>query len=409
MKDNLRKLVKQAKLIEKDDLYNEELDRDISGGALGQTFSHMKESLRELANNAMFIANDDLYNKKLDAKISKGSLGNAFGEMRDKLRGFAGQIELISKGALKKSEEKLSGLEGGGVLSSSIRSMCVNLKELISNIVKVSSTIKDATGEITSATEQMSAATRTQNEKISDTSASITELSSSIQEISQSSKSAEKMAGEANQAALNGAVVVKNTIQGLDTITRNIKTASGMTKKLGERSSEIGKIVNTITEISEQTNLLALNAAIEAARAGEHGRGFAVVADEVRKLAERSASSAKEISLIIEKIQGEMELTINTMDQASHSAVEGMELSRGLDTSFNNIQSSVTSTNASIEDIAAALGQQAQVCDDIVSAVETLTKVLKETEQSTVHLVRQMEELKNSVEQLEVQTGKFEV
>ena len=165
------------------------------------------------------------------------------------------------------------------------------------------------------------------------------------------------MASEAEHAASDGAVSVKETIQGLQTITNNIKTTGVLTIKLGERSKEIGDIVNTITEISEQTNLLALNAAIEAAGAGEHGRGFAVVADEVRKLAERSASSAKEIGGIVDKIQKEMELTTSTMDKVSKSAMEGMTLAADLNNSFKKIQRSVISTNGSIEDIAKALGQ----------------------------------------------------
>jgi methyl-accepting chemotaxis protein len=294
-----------------------------------------------------------------------------------------------------------------GVVSAGLNDVTNNLSNLILKIKDVSFKIKDVSKNIISSIDEVVDFSNVQNEKITDTSSSITELSASIQQISQSSRSADAKSGEAKKASRNGLVSVDETIDGLTTITTNIKAAGDTTKKLGERSSEIDKIVKTITEISEQTNLLALNAAIEAARAGEHGKGFAVVADEVRNLAERSADSAKEISIIIEKIQSEMQRTTDIMDTSIKSTIEGMTLAEELKRSFNDINENVTETNASIEEISSALSQQAKVCDDVVNAIETITLNVHNIDKKNKKLVDKTAVLDETSDILDQQVRKF--
>ncbi|MBP7652699.1 HAMP domain-containing protein, partial [Candidatus Dependentiae bacterium] len=409
MRDMLRGIATQAELLAKDDLYNEKLNESVSMGDFGKQFIYIRDIFRMLARQAELIADDDLMNEELEVSITNGVMGSAFIKMRDNLRRLLSQAKLIAQGNLQHRELQRKSGEKAGVLQNEFYSMVDNLKSLVGQIKFVSVKIKEISSENLNAFSEMSSASKIQNEKISDTTAAITEMSASVQEISQSSQSADSMALDAKKAANKGSVAVKETIDGLVAITRNIKAAAGMTKKLGEKSIEIGKIVKTITEISEQTNLLALNAAIEAARAGEHGKGFAVVADEVRQLAERSRISATEISAIIEKIQGEMELTINTMEKASQSVSEGMVIADTLKTSFVNIEDNVTNTNKNIGEIADALGQQAKVCDSLVMATESITHQVKEIESKTGHILLQIETLKNTSDDLESQITKFQI
>lgn len=315
----------------------------------------------------------------------------------------------IAEGKLRQNKIQITSRDEIGALADVFNTMLDNLTDLLRRIKEVSLRLSDSSKEILTASEKVSEAANTQGERITDTSSAISEMSASVQQISTNSKTAEKLASEAQVAAASGDKVVHSTTEGLDVIMKNIRSAGQMTRKLGERSSEIGEIVNTISDISEQTNLLALNAAIEAARAGEHGRGFAVVADEVRKLAERSATSAKEIGVIIKKIQGEMDLTIDAMEKSSQSAGEGMHLAESLKNSFGHIQTRVVSTNNNIEEIAKALSQQVKVCDDLVMVTDTINQAVKDTNQSTVQLLTQAEHLKRIVDQLDTQVNRFEM
>ncbi len=414
----LGELAEISELISRDEIFHDKIQTFISKrldnnekmtseGVLTTSFMNMLSILRKLTGQAKLIANDDLHNPKLDRMISTGDLGSAFGRMRDKLRQFADQGDRIAQGDLRR--RTTDSYEEDGVLSGVFSSMLANLTTLISEIQDVSRKVKKTAAEIMGAAEEMMQSTQTQTEKITDTSAAITEMSASIQQISASSKKADLMASQAQEAAAGGAFAVKDTINGLNTITDTIQTAGEMTRKLGERSQEIGQITATITEISELTNLLALNAAIEAARAGEHGRGFAVVAAEVRKLAERTAASAKEISGIIEKIQSEITTINKAMEQSSQSAVDGMVLANDLSMSFADIQESVRSTNANMEQIAQAMAQQAEVCDDIVLAIDTITSVVRETENQSDRLLKQVGEMRHITENLDQQTNKFEL
>ena len=408
-RDMLRGIAKQTELLASDDLYNEKLNYAISMGDFGKQFIFIRDNLRMLARQAEIIANDDLLNEELELSITNGVMGTAFIKMRDNLRKLLNQAKLIAGGNLNHRDLQRKSNEKSGVVQNEFYLMVDNLKNLVGQIKTVSVKIKDISSENLNAFSEMSSASKIQNEKISDTTAAITEMSASVQEISQSSQNADSMALDAKKAANKGSKAVKETIEGLIAITRNIKAAAGMTKKLGEKSIEIGKIVKTITEISEQTNLLALNAAIEAARAGEHGKGFAVVADEVRQLAERSRISASEISGIIEKIQGEMELTINTMEKASQSVSEGMIIADTLKSSFINIEDNVGNTNKNIGEIADALGQQAKVCDNLVMATESITNLVREIENKTGQIFHQIETLKNSSDDLESEITKFQI
>jgi len=289
------------------------------------------------------------------------------------------------------------------VITISIFIMNKQINKSMEPLKQISGGIRNVISEFLTGFEHTCQEMTNQKEKITETSTALTELTASIQQISSNSVSADKLSVNANKSAKDGEAAVEKTIDGLTDITQNIKAAGEMTKKLGERSKEIDKIVKTITAISEQTNLLALNAAIEAARAGEQGRGFAVVADEVRNLAERSSKSASEIRDIIEKIQIEMHNNIAIIDTSTKSTIEGMYTAESLKESITNIISNVSETTNSISEIAVAIKQQATVCDSIMTSSENLIGSINQIDTQNKTLYEQIKHLQNTAEYLDNQ------
>ncbi|CAN2046472.1 methyl-accepting chemotaxis protein [Candidatus Magnetomoraceae bacterium gMMP-13] len=300
-----------------------------------------------------------------------------------------------------KSQDEIS------ILVESFNTMTINLRTLIKKIQDVAHETKNTVKNLVEASDEINNASKIQSDKITSTSAAITQMSASIQHISQSSKTADEMASSTENSASEGAVIVNNTVEGLNEITINIRKAEVMTKQLGEKSNEINKIINAITGISRQTNLLALNAAVEAARAGHHGKGFAVVADEVRNLAERSSSNANEISGIIEMIRNEIDATIEIINQSIKSSTAGMELTKELKNSFKNIHKNVNNTHSNVADITSAITQQATVCDEVAMTTEQITASTKQTENKITHLLKQIEYLQQITEIMEADITKF--
>ncbi len=223
--------------------------------------------------------------------------------------------------------------------------------------------------------------------------AAIEELSVSTSHISDQGGNAKRIANDSRSNAEEGAKVVNKTVAGLLETARDIEAASGEVSRLGEDASHISDVVKVIKEIADQTNLLALNAAIEAARAGEQGRGFAVVADEVRKLAERTASATNEINQMSTKIGEVASNALSGMDKVVKTTRQGVVDAETAQTSIKNIQSSFGEVSAVIDDIASALQEQNAAATELANSTERVSQMSEEDSGAAQNLLGLANEL----------------
>ncbi|PMC36759.1 methyl-accepting chemotaxis protein [Bacillus sp. UMB0899] len=269
--------------------------------------------------------------------------------------------------------------------------------------------------------EEISVSTEKQLHEVSETATVVTELSNGVEQATQNTEQVSAVVSETSKKAVDGKEAISKTINQMESIHSKFNVLSKTIHGLGERSNEIGNIINSITMIADQTNLLALNAAIEAARAGEHGRGFAVVADEVRKLAEESSNSAMQIRNLIEKIQHETHEAVASMESTSNEVSQGIEVVHFAGNTFGEIDASINNVNEKIQLVKKAMQEVEAGTHKIVSAfdfiqnvTETVTAGTQNVSATTEEQLASMEEISSSAdslasiaEELQVMVGKF--
>jgi len=214
---------------------------------------------------------------------------------------------------------------------------------------------------------------------------------------------------KADAAAQSGAAVVRETLDAMDQIATKVKLSAEIVESLGQRGEQIGAIVATIEEIADQTNLLALNAAIEAARAGEQGRGFAVVADEVRRLAERTTEATGEIGEMIKAIQDETRVAVRSIEEGVKQVSIGSEKAAGSGEALQEILEQIASLNMQISQIATAAEQQTATTNEINNSVQRMTDEVSTTAQGAQHATDAASRLSTLAESLQRLVGQFKL
>ena len=291
-----------------------------------------------------------------------------------------------------------------GAIADSINYTIDELRRLVAGINDAAQQVTEATGEAQTVTGQLLQATERQAGEIQQTGQSVTQMAQSMNEVSLNANDTANVAKTSLAAAEKGALAVQNSIRGMNEIRDQIQETSKRIKRLGESSQEIGEIVQLISDITEQTNLLALNAAIQAASAGEAGRGFTVVAEEVQRLAERSAEATKHIAAIVKSIQRDTQDAVEAMERSTRGVVEGTQTADEADRALREIEQISTRLAGLIASISSATQQQAvsatQVAGNmklILGETQLTTEGTKKTALSAARLTELAVALKKSV------------
>ena len=268
-----------------------------------------------------------------------------------------------------------------GAIADSINFAVEQLRSLVQTITDTSVQVASSAQETQATAMHLAEAAEHQAQEISSASGRISEIAASIDQVSKNSAESAEVAQRSVQIATKGAGVVRQTIQGMDSIRDQIQETSKRIKRLGESSQEIGSIVELINDISEQTNILALNAAIQAASAGEAGRGFAVVADEVQRLAERASNATKRIETLVQTIQSDTNEAVSSMEQTTSEVVAGARLAEDAGTALGEIEKVSSDLSGLIQGISTAAQQQSGAAANITQTMNTIQQITSQTTQ----------------------------
>jgi methyl-accepting chemotaxis protein len=317
-------------------------------------------------------------------------------------------IETVAQGDLTKRIE-VSSTDEIGEMAHHFNGFVDKLHDAITHVAQSSDAVSSAASTLDRATEQMAAGVEEAAMQVNSVATASEEMSKTSSEIAQNCVLAAKSSDEANQSVNTGEAVTQQTIGIMNRISDRVKDSAEVIKSLGARSDQIGQIVGLINDVADQTNLLALNAAIEAARAGEHGRGFAVVADEVRKLAERTSHATKEISNTIYAMQAETKKAVTSMEEGVSEVGIGTSEAAKSGEALKEILAQINRVTAEINQIAVASEQETATTNEIASSIQQISEVMQETARRIQENATASSQLADLASSLQTMVGQFKL
>lgn len=296
-----------------------------------------------------------------------------------------------------------------GAIADSINYTIEELHILVEGINKASTQVAQASGQAQNVSSDLLIAAQKQSENIEETTIAVLGIAESIGEVSKSAAESAKVAKLTLAAAEKGAVAVRDSSVGMNEIRTHIQETAKRIKRLGENSQEIGEIVGLISDLTEMTNVLALNAAIQAASAGDAGRGFTVVAQEVQRLAERSAEATKQISALVKTTQSDTQEAVAAMEKSTFGVVEGGKLSDATGQALEEIEQVSKNLAQLIADISDATQAQAQSTDKVVKNMEEILQITRQTTNGTIQTTTSVKQIAGFAAELKSSVSSFKI
>ena len=393
---------------------NVKSDKDV----LNKSFVKVVKTLKDLVSEAAMLSKAGV-----EGRLStRGNASNFNGGYKEIVQGVNETLDAVIKpvqDGARVMDEFATGDFTGRVtaeykgehqlIKNSINRMGESVSSILNQVKEAVAATASAANEISSSTEQMAAGAQEQSAQAHEVASAVEQMTKTIFETTKNTTQATEASKNAGKSAVEGGNVVSETVSGMNRIAEVVKKSAETVQELGKSSDQIGEIVQVIDDIADQTNLLALNAAIEAARAGEQGRGFAVVADEVRKLAERTTKATKEIATMIKQIQKDTSGAVDSMQQGTKEVEAGKILAEKAGTSLQEIIHGAEKVVDIVTQVAAASEEQSSAAEQISKNIESISSVTTQSASGIQQIAHASEDLNRLTLNLQELIAQFKV